>query len=116
MVRQRGTYVRYGLDLQLWYANSTTIAKKYISLAGNFDGYGDAPVQYQAHLHMGLAQSFNLSHWTPQSVEYSLSIAPATAGVPYKQEKNTIKTNASHLLAILMAMAMRQYGTKHINQ
>jgi hypothetical protein len=64
---------------------------------------------------MRCAQFFNLSHWTPQLVEYLLCIAPATARVPYKQAKNTIKTNASHLLAILMAKAMRWYGTKHIN-
>ena len=36
-------------------------------------------------------------------------------GVPYKQAKNTIKTNASHLLAILMAKAMRWYSTERIN-
>ncbi len=152
------------------------IANKCISLAGNFDGHGDAPVQYQAHQHMRRAQRFNLSHWTPQSVKYSLRIAPATARVPYKktkrmhltrwqfqwpwrcasmvpsalthalcsalqfkpldtvigrifalitpatarvpykQAKNTIKTNASHLLAILMAKAMRRYSTKHIDR
>jgi hypothetical protein len=65
---------------------------------------------------MHLAQRFNLSHWTPQLVKYSLCIAPVTARVPYKQAKNTIKTNASHLLAILMAKAMRWYGTERINQ
>ena len=41
--------------------------------------------------HMRLAQRFNLSHWTPQLVEYSLRIAPETARVPYKQANNTIK-------------------------
>jgi hypothetical protein len=30
-------------------------------------------------------------------------------------QKHTIKTNAPHLLAILMAMAMRQYGTHCID-
>jgi len=65
---------------------------------------------------MRRAQRFNLSHWTPQLVEYLLSIAPATARVPYKQAKNTIKTNASNLLAILMAKAMRRYSTEDIDQ
>ena len=59
---------------------------------------------------------FNLSHWTPQWVEYFLRIAPATTRVPYKQAKNTIKTNASHSLAISTAKAMRRYSTKDINQ
>jgi hypothetical protein len=65
---------------------------------------------------MRRAQHFNLSYCTPQSVEYLLCIAPATARVPYKQAKNTIKTNASHLLAILMTKAMRLYGTKRIDR
>jgi hypothetical protein len=60
------------------------IENKCISLAGNFDGHGNAPVRYQAHRHMRSAQRFNLSHWTPQLVEYLLRIAPATARVPYK--------------------------------
>ena len=46
--------------------------------------HSDAPVQYQAHQHMRRAQSFNLSHWTLQLVEYLLRIALATARVPYK--------------------------------
>ena len=35
---------------------------------------------------------------------------------PIQTSKNTIKTNASHLLAISMAKAMRWYGTKRIDQ
>ena len=62
------------------------------------------------------AQRFSLSYWTLQSVKYLLRIAQEIARVLYKQAKNTIKTNASHLLAILMAKAMRWYGTKRINQ
>ena len=63
---------------------------------------------------MRCAQSFNLSHWTPQSVEYLLHIVPATARVPYKQAKNTIKANSFNSLAISMAKAMRRYSTKDI--
>jgi len=61
------------------------------------------------------AQRFNLSHWTPQSVEYLLRIAPGTVRFPYKQAKNTIKTNVSNLVAILMAKAMRRYSTEDID-
>ena len=57
------------------------IANKCISLAGDFDDHGNAPVQYQSHWPMHCAQSFNLSHWTPQLVEYLLCISPATASI-----------------------------------
>jgi hypothetical protein len=148
-----------------------TIISTCTSFAGDFDVHGDAPVLYRAHWSMLCSQSFNWSHWTPQSVEYSLRIAPATASIqaidsiqmhltcwqfrwpwqcantvpsalayalcsdlqfkslnatigqvfapycpgdrqgPIQTSKNTTKTNAPHSLAILMAMAMRRYGT-----
>jgi hypothetical protein len=64
---------------------------------------------------MHCAQRFNLSHWTLQLFNYYLRIAPETARVPYKQAKSTTKTNAHHLLAILMSKAMHQYSIKKIN-
>ena len=93
-----------------------TTTNQCITLAGHFDGHGNAPVRYWAHWPMHCAQCFNWSHWTPQSVKYSLRIAPATARSPFKQAKNTNTTNASHSLAISMAKAMRRYSTECIDQ
>ena len=85
------------------------IANKCISLAGNFDGQGNAPVQYQAHQTMNRAQGFSLSHCTTQLVEYLIRIAPATARVPYKQARNTIKTNASHISCVCDRQQRQHY-------
>ena len=93
-----------------------TTTNRCISLAGHFNGHGNTQVRYWAHWQMRRAQHFSWSHWTPQLVKYLLSIAPTTARIPYTHAKNTTKTNASHLLVILMAMAMRRYGTERINQ
>ena len=141
------------------------------SFAGDFDVHGNAPVRYWLHQPMRRGHCFNLSHWTPQLVEYLLCIALETASIqaidskwmhlncwrfwwpwqcastvssatthalcsalqfkpldttigqilaPYRPGDRhspiqTSKTNVSHLLEILMVMAMRQYGTKRIN-
>ena len=65
---------------------------KCTSLAGHFDVQGDAPVQYRGNQLMRRAQHFNWSHWTPQSVKYSLHIAPVTARVPFKHTKEHNQT------------------------
>ena len=72
------------------------IANECITLAGNFNGHGNAPVRYQVHWHMRCSQHFNFSHWTIQLVEYLLRIAPATARVPYKNKQKR-QSKQTHL-------------------
>ena len=82
---------------------------KCISLAGNFDGQGNAPVRYQAHQPMCCAQRFNWIHWTPQLVNYWLRIAPATARVPCKQAKEHNQTKKQTQRPTYIAQAKKTY-------
>jgi hypothetical protein len=56
---------------------------------GHFDGHVSALEQYRRHLPMRHVQGYPGSHWTLPSGNYSLCIAPATAGATAK--KTTIK-------------------------
>ena len=79
------------------------------SFAGQFDSNGGAPVQYGAHCLIQLDQGYYTgSHWVPPSGDYLLRIVPAAARVTANK---TMMANALTLLAILMAMAVRQYYT-----
>jgi hypothetical protein len=53
------------------------------------------------------------SHWTPPSGDYLLRIAPAAPRVPIN---TTMMQHVLTLLAVSMAIAMRQYYTACINQ
>ena len=77
-------------------SNKLLIANKCISLAGHFDGHGNAPVQYQAHWPMCRAQRFNLSYWTPQLVKYWPVLPRRLPGSHKSKQKNTIKWQNKH--------------------
>jgi len=86
-------------------------ANRCTSVAGHFDGHGGALVQYGAHLPMQHDQGFTGSHWTPPSGNYLSCIAQAAG-------RATIDTKMMQhiptLLAVSMAMAMRQYYNARI--
>jgi hypothetical protein len=64
--------------------------------------------RYGAHHPMQQVQGFTGSHWMPPSDNYSLRMAPAAARATINK---TTMQNVPNFLAILMAIAMRQYDT-----
>ncbi len=89
------------------------MTNKCTSFAGNFDGRVGAWVQCHVHHLMQHVQSYTQCLRMPPSGHYFLRIASVAARVPCKM---TMIKNTPTLLAILMAMAMRQYNTVHIAQ
>ncbi len=87
------------------------MANKCTSVAARFEGFADAPEQYRWHFPMRHVQGYSGSHWTPASGNYLLRIAPVAAR---QQANKQQSTNAPKRVAVLMAMAMRQYVTMHI--
>jgi len=77
------------------------------------DPLAEAMKQYMRHCPMQHVQGYSGSHWTLPLGDYSLRIAPATARATTRK---TTMQNVPTLLAILMAIAMRQYNTKLITQ
>jgi hypothetical protein len=61
------------------------LTNKCTSSAGRFDGHSGAPVRYEAHHPMQHVQGYSGSHWTPESGDYLLCIAPAAARATGKQ-------------------------------
>jgi hypothetical protein len=57
--------------------------KKYTIFAGNFDGHGDALVQYCAHCQMEEVQGFAGSHWTPPLGKCSLQYEQSNMHTPF---------------------------------
>ncbi len=55
------------------------------SSAGHFDGHGGAPEQYRQLYLMQHVQGYSGSHWTLQSGDYLLRIAPAATRATGKQ-------------------------------
>jgi hypothetical protein len=84
---------------------------KCTSVAGNFDGHAEALKQYMRHCPMQHVQSYSGSHWMLPSGNYSLSIASVAARVTANK---TTMQNVPSLLAVSMAIAMRQYYTARI--
>ena len=82
------------------------MANKCPSIAGHFDGHGEALKQHMRHLPMQHVQGYTWSHWMPPSGNYSLRIAPAAAR---STANKTNMQNVSTLLTILMAIAVRRY-------
>jgi hypothetical protein len=78
------------------------------SVTGHFDDHMGALKQYGAHHPMQQVQGFTGSHWMPPSDNYSLRMAPAAARATINK---TTMQNVPNFLAILMAIAMRQYDT-----
>jgi hypothetical protein len=78
---------------------------------GLFDGHGSELVQYEAHRPMQHDQGFTGSHWTPPSGYYSLRITPWAARAAIN---STMMQHVLTLLAVLMAITMRQYYTASI--
>jgi len=62
------------------------VANKCPSVAGYFDGHGEALKQYIRHLPMQHVQGYTGSHWTLPSSNYLLCIASAAAGATAKKE------------------------------
>jgi hypothetical protein len=79
--------------------------------AGRFDGHGGAPEQYRWHRPMRHVQGYSRSHLMPPLGNYLLHIAPAAARATGKQQQST---NTPKMVAVFMAMAMRQYVTECI--
>jgi hypothetical protein len=71
-------------------------ANECTSVAGYFNGHGNAPVQYGAHHPMQHDQGFTESHWTPPSGDYSLRNAQAAA-------RATINSTMMHYVPTLLA-------------
>jgi len=80
------------------------------SVAGRFDSHAEALKQYMRHQPMQHDQGYIGSHWTPPSGDYSFRIASAAARATINK---TMMQHAT-LMAILMAMAVRQYYTPRI--
>jgi hypothetical protein len=87
------------------------VANKCTSVAGNFNGHGGALMQYGAHRSTQHDQGFTGSHRTPPSSNYSFRIAPAATRATIN---TTIMQHLPTLLAVLMAITMRQYYTARI--
>jgi hypothetical protein len=78
------------------------------SIVGHFGGHGGATGQYRCYCPMQHVQGYLGSHWIPPSAT-TCSILPQQ--LPGQQAKKQQSTNTPTLLAILMAMKMRQYNT-----
>jgi len=76
------------------------------SVAGHFDGHGEALKRYMQHLPVQHVQGYTGSHRTPPS-RIASAAARATAN-------KTKMKNVSTLLTILMAIAVRRYYTVRI--
>jgi hypothetical protein len=63
----------------------STMASTCSSVVGRFDGHGGPPVQYKSHCPMQEVQVYFGSHWTPESGNYLLHIAPAATRATGKQ-------------------------------
>ena len=87
------------------------VANECTSGAGHFDGHGGAPMRYVAHLPMQHDQGFIRSHWTPPSGDYSLCITQTATRATIN---STMMKHVPTLLAVSMAIAMRQYNTARI--
>jgi hypothetical protein len=61
--------------------NKSTMTSKCTSFVGRFDGLGDPPLQYRAHLTMEDVLGYIRGRWTPPSGSYLHRIAPAAARV-----------------------------------
>ena len=81
------------------------------SVAGHFDGHGEALRQYMRHHLMQHVHGYTGSHWTPPSGDYSLCItSAATRATANKTTTYYVPT----LMAIWMVIAMRWYYTVRI--
>ena len=78
------------------------------SFTCHFHGHADKLKQYGGHCLMQHDQGFSISHWTLPSGDYSLRIAPADTRATFN--KKTMQ-NVPTLLAVLMAIGMRQFDT-----
>jgi hypothetical protein len=63
----------------------STMANKFTSSAGRFDGHGIATEQFRWHRPMRHVQGYSGSHWMPVSGDYLLCIAPVAARATGKQ-------------------------------
>jgi hypothetical protein len=61
--------------------NKSTMTSKCTSFVGRFDGLGDPPLQYRAHLPMEDILGYIRGHWTPPLGAYLHRIAPTAARV-----------------------------------
>jgi hypothetical protein len=76
------------------------------SVAGHFDGHGEALKRYMQHRPMQHVQGYTKSHWTLPSGNYSLRIASAdTEATANKTTMYYVPT----LMAISMEIAMWHY-------
>jgi len=76
------------------------------SVAGHFDGHGEAVKGYMRHCPIQHVHGYIGSHWTPPSGDYSLCIASAaTRATGNKTTMYYVPT----LMAILMVIVMRRY-------
>ncbi len=78
-----------------------------------FNARVDAPARHRRYRPIEGVQGFTQSHWTPPSGEYLLRIAPDGQRVrmPLKKYKKV-----PYLSAVLLALSMRRYVTKHIDR
>jgi hypothetical protein len=78
-----------------------------------FDGRADAPARHRRHRPIEGVQGFTRSHWTPLSGEYSGRIAPdgRRGRMPKKNDEKV-----SYLQVVSLALSVRRYVTKRIDQ
>ena len=81
------------------------------SIAGHFDGHGEALKQHMRHLPMQHVQGYTESHWTPLSGDYLLHISLAAARATANKMK---MQNVSTMLTFSMAIVVRRYYTARI--
>jgi hypothetical protein len=86
-------------------------ANKRPSVAGHFDGHGEALKRYMQHCPMQHVQGYTESHWTLPSGDYSLRIASADTGATANK---TTMYYVPTLMAVSMEIAMWRYYTTRI--
>jgi len=84
---------------------------KCTSVAGHFDCCAEAMKQYMGHCPMQHVQGYSRSNWTLPSGNSLLRIVMGTTRATINE---TMMQNVPTLLAVSMAIAMRQYNTEHI--
>jgi hypothetical protein len=73
----------------------------------------DAPAQHRQYQLILGVQGFTRSHWTPSLGEYSHRIAPDGR---WGLMPNKIDEKVPYLQVVLLALAVRRYKTKQIDQ
>ncbi len=93
----------------------STMASKWSSVVGHFDGHGRAPEQYRRHFPIWHVQGYPGGHWTPPLGNYLVRIAPlaarATANKTTKKNESTLLCRANGNNFYVYGGRVQKYGT-----